>query len=94
MMGADRPDKMICFHVREDLFRTLHIRAAQRGESVQEYVTGLMYRDLYPHEELTKEQRSELHALAEQTQELMEQINAILNDGSQEEPRQGGMHFG
>ena len=86
--------RTLCFSVDEDLLRDIHIRAAQQGASMQEYITELMRRDLHPHAKLTPEQRSELHALAEQTQEIMEQINTILNEGSQEELRQGGMQFG
>ena len=86
--------KTLCFPVDEELLQAIHIRAVQQDMSMQEYITELMRRDLYPRPELTSEQRSELHTLAEQALERTEQISAILNEEMQELPRQGGMHFG
>lgn len=86
--------KTLCFSVEEELLQAIHIRAAQQGVSMQEYITELMRRDLYPRLELTSEQRSELHTLAEQALERTERIDAILHEEAQEIPQQGGMRFG
>ena len=58
--------KAIAIKVDDDLFRDIHIRAAQRGLSTQEYLTGLIRRDMFP--ELFPEQLPEL------TGEQLEQL--------------------
>lgn len=88
--------KTICFSADEELLRAVHIRAAEFGISMQEYITDLIQKDLHPNEriELTPERLEELHTLAEQTLETMERMRAVLEVVAPEQTMLGGMRFG
>ena len=50
--------KTICFKIDGELFRDIHVRAAQKGVSTQQYMNTLIERDLFPERfpQPTKEQ--------------------------------------
>lgn len=50
--------KTICYKIDGELFRDIHVRAAQKGISTQQYMNTLIERDLFPERfpQPTKEQ--------------------------------------
>ena len=65
----------IAIKVDEELLRDVHIRAAEKGLSVQQYVTGLIERDLFPERfpQITKDQM-------EQLKDAMEMVDQAIGD--------------
>ena len=59
--------KGISIRIDEELLRDIHVRAAQRGVSTQQYMNTLIERDLFPERfpQLTGEQVSHLKAALE-----------------------------
>ena len=57
----------IAIKVDEELLRDIHIRAAEKGLSIQQYVTGLIERDLFPERfpQITESQMEQLKAAME-----------------------------
>ncbi|MDE6954777.1 MAG: hypothetical protein K2P18_03310 [Oscillospiraceae bacterium] len=62
--------KSIAIKIDGELFRDLHIQAAKRKLTIEQYVTGLIEQDLFPERfsdrfiALTKEQKDQLRAAA------------------------------
>lgn len=63
--------KSIAIKIDEDLFRDIHVQAAKRRLSIEQYVTGLIKRDLFPERftehgvVLTPEQKEQIRAAAQ-----------------------------
>ena len=76
----------VAIKIDEELFREIHIRAAERGESLQGYVTGLIRRDLFPEElqQWTEEQLEEVQA-----DSALQRAADILE--TQQSPRHGDL---
>ena len=70
----------IAIKIDEDLFRDFHIRAVERGESLQDYVTGLIRRDLFPEkfQKWTEEQLEEVRAALEQADIALQRAADML----------------
>ena len=66
--GMNRKTKTICIHVDEERLKELHIRAAQAQKSLQDYVTDLIRKDLYPYQQssLLPEQKAALNDLSKE----------------------------
>ena len=89
----NRETKTICIRADEELFKELHIRAAQSKKSLQDYVTDLIRKDLHPHKQtpLLPEQKAALHDLSKEALSVMEKMEDILRS---EQQGHGGMRFG
>ena len=85
---AENPNHVF---TKEELFREIHIRAAERGESLQGYVTGLIRRDLFPEElqQWTEEQLEEVRVSLEQADSALQRAADILE--TQQSPRHGDL---
>lgn len=86
--------KGIAIKVDEELQRSVHIRVARLGTTLQDYACMLMEKDLHPKRfpKLTQEQEIQIKEL---TQELLEkacQLEACIKETN--EPRMGGMTLG
>lgn len=81
----------IAIKIDEELFRKIHIRVAERGESLQGYVTGLIRRDLFLEElqQWTEEQLEEVRASLEQADSALQRAADILE--TQQGPRHGDL---
>ena len=57
----------ISIKIDDELLRNIHVRAAQKGVSVQRYMNGLIERDLFPERfpQLTGDQRQQLKTALE-----------------------------
>ena len=76
----------IAIKVDEALLRDIHIHAAEKGLSTQQYITGLIERDLFPERfpTLNEVQTELLRSELEQIKKALEQVTALL-----EEPENG-----
>ncbi len=78
--------KAIAIKTDEKLFRDIHIQAAKRGLSIEQYVTGLIKQDLFPERfaehgaVLTAEQKEQIRAAAQTAAAGACQITDILNE--------------
>ena len=81
----------VAIKIDEELFREIHIRAAERGESLHGYVTGLIRRDLFPEElqQWTEEQLEEVRVSLEQADSALQRAADILE--TQQSPRHGDL---
>ncbi len=81
----------IAIKVDEELLRDIHIRAAEKGLSIQQYVTGLIERDLFPERfpQITESQMEQLKAAMELVDQALGDVTEILW-GNQEQSM-GGM---
>ena len=81
----------IAIKVDEELLRDIHIRAAEKGLSIQQYVTGLIERDLFPERfpQITESQMEQLKAAMELVEQALGDVTEILW-GNQEQSM-GGM---
>lgn len=72
--------QMICIKVDAELFREIHIQAAEQGKSIQDYVTGLICRNLFPESfpQWTEGQTEELRAALEQAGGALQRVTDIL----------------
>ena len=64
----------ISIKIDDELLRNIHIRAAQKGVSVQRYMNGLIERDLFPERfpQLTGEQTQQLKTALELVNQALE----------------------
>lgn len=89
----------IAIKTDEDLFRELHVRAAKKGLSTQEYVTGLIKSDLFPKQtveqipELSKDQAEQLKAAVHAMEANLCQIMDVLNGVSEQSIVYTDMNF-
>ena len=80
----------IAIKVDEELLRDIHIRAAEKGLSIQQYVTGLIERDLFPERfpQITESQMEQLKAAMEMVDQALGDVSEILC-GNQEQNATG-----
>lgn len=78
--------KAVAIKVNEDLLRSIHVRAAARGVSTQQYVTELIERDLFPERfpELTEDQKARIRDAAEAVNRAAGEVADILRGGSEQ----------
>ena len=84
--------KAIAIKIGEDLFRDIHVRAAKRGLSIEQYVIRLIKRDLFPErfvEHGTVEQKDQIKAAAQVVNAGARQIAEALAE-TQGQLEQGG----
>ena len=64
----------ISIKIDDELLRNIHVRAAQKGVSVQRYMNGLIERDLFPERfpQLTGEQTQQLKTALELVNQALE----------------------
>ena len=81
----------IAIKVDEELLRDIHVRAAEKGLSTQQYVTKLIERDLFPERfpQLTDDQLKRLKSAIELVDQTLGDVPEILWGGS--EQTAGGM---
>lgn len=72
--------KGISIRVDEELLRDIHVRAAEKGLSVQQYVTGLIERDLFPEKfpQITENQLEQLRNALEMVDQALGDVTEIL----------------
>lgn len=86
--------KSIAIKIDEALFRDIHVQAAKRRLSIEQYVTGLIKRDLFPERftehgvVLTPEQKEQIRAAAQvanagarQIEEALAKVQGQLEQG-------------
>ena len=87
--------KAIAIKIDEELFRDIHIQAAKRRLSIEQYVTGLIKQDLFPERfvehgaVMTLEQKEQIKAAAQAASDRASQITDIMNE-AQCQMDQGG----
>ena len=83
--------KGISIKIDEELLRDIHVRAAEKGLSIQQYVTRLIERDLFPDRfpQLTDDQLNQLRSAMELVDQALGDVAEILWGGS--EQTAGGM---
>ena len=81
----------VSIKVDKELLRDIHVRAAEKGLSIQQYVTGLIERDLFPERflQLTDDQLIQLRSAMELVDQALGDVAEILWGGS--EQTAGGM---
>lgn len=82
--------KSVGIRIDEELYRQLHIRVAESGKSLQDYIAALIERDMHPERfcSLSLEQYKEIADLADKMLEIIEQ------GYEQDAPQMGGMTLG
>ena len=67
----------ISIKIDDELLRNIHVRAAQKGVSVQQYMNGLIERDLFPERfpQLTGEQTQQLKTALELVNQALEGVD-------------------
>ena len=83
--------KGVSIKVDEELLRDIHVRAAEKGVSTQQYVIELIERDLFPERflQLTDDQLIQLRSAMELVDQALGDVAEILWGGS--EQTAGGM---
>ena len=88
--------KGVSIRVDEELLRDIHVRTAEKGLSIQQYVTGLIERDLFPErfpqltdDQLTDDQLNQLRSAMELVDQALGDVADILWGSS--EQTAGGM---
>lgn len=78
--------KGISIKVDEELLRDIHVRAAEKGLSIQQYVTELIERDLFPERFplLTDDQLDRLKSAMELVDQALGDVSDILWGGSEQ----------
>ena len=89
----------IAIKVDEELLRDIHVRAAKKGLSTQQYLSELIERDLFPKRfpeqeperflQLTDDQKTRLRDAVEAVNQAVMDVEKILWDGP--EQTAGGM---
>ena len=74
--------KGIAIKVEDNLLRDIHVRAAEQGLSTQQYITGLIERDLFPERfpQLTEEQIEQLKAALKMASQALGDVLDILGN--------------
>lgn len=72
----------ICIKISADLFRDAHVRAAERGCSLQQYVTELVEKDLFPeaYSQKRDHQFKEILTAVQKTDDILCQIVNWVRD--------------
>lgn len=79
--------RAIAIKVDEDLLREVHIRAAKKGLSIQEYIDGLIRKDLFPVQvqkrstELNDDRLERIKSTIHAAEAGLHQIEEILDRG-------------
>ncbi len=83
--------KGVSIKVDEALLRDIHVRAAEKGVSTQQYVIELIERDLFPERflQLTDDQLIQLRSAMELVDQALGDVAEILWGGSKQTA--GGM---
>lgn len=78
--------KAIAIKIDEDLLRDIHVRAAERSVSIQQYVTELIEKDLFPERfpQMTADQKVRLKAAMEAVDQALEDVADILWGSSEQ----------
>ena len=76
----------IAFKIDAKLLQDIHVRAAEKGLSTQQYVTELIERDLFPERfpQLTENQIERLKTAMETVDRALEDVTDILWDGPEQ----------
>ena len=88
--------KGIAIKVEDNLLRDIHVRAAKQGLSTQQYITGLIERDLFPERfpQLTEEQMERLKAALEIADQALGDVMGILRGNTAQDIEPPGMRLG
>lgn len=80
----------------DELLRNIHVRAAQKGVSVQRYMNGLIERDLFPERfpHLNAEQLEQVSSTMETISQAVEDVDSILWDRPEQHMEPPGMTLG
>lgn len=72
--------KAIAIKIDEDLFREIHIKAAQKGFSTQQYVTELITKDFFPEQfpKITERQVGQIRQAAHTLKISLTQFQEIV----------------
>lgn len=86
--------KGVAIKVDEEIHRSVQIRVAQLGTSLQNYACMLIEKDLYPERfpVLTQEQEAQIRELTRELLEKVDQLEACMRNGT--EPQMGGLTLG
>ena len=86
----------IAIKVDDDLLRDIHVRAAERGLSTQQYITGLIEKDLFPERfpQLTEEQMERLKAALKMANQALGGVSDILGNHQKQSIDPPGMKLG
>ena len=78
--------KGISIRVDEELLRDIHVRAAEKGLSTQQYVSKLIEMDLFPERfpQLTDDQLKRLKSAIELVDQALGDVPEILWGGSEQ----------
>lgn len=71
-----------CVKVDAALYKAIHIRAAQNGQSLQGYICGLVEQDMHPKQKPTPAQRNEIKRLAFELKALSRELTDSLTETS------------
>lgn len=76
----------VSIKVDKELLRDIHVRAAEKGLSIQQYVTGLIERDLFPERfpQLTDDQLNQLRSAMELVDQALGDVADILWGSSEQ----------
>ena len=74
--------KGIAIKVDENLLRDVHIRAAELSMSTQQYITGLIERNLSPERfpQLSEDQREKIWNSVQEIEKAIEDITDVLQE--------------
>ncbi len=88
--------KGIAIKINDDLLRDIHVRAAERGLSTQQYITGLIEKDLFPERfpQLTEEQMGRLKTALEMVDQALGGVSDILRNHPEQDIDPPGMKLG
>ena len=92
--------KAIAIKTDDSVLRDIHIRAAKKGISIQDYITGLIERDLFPERfsdpltQLSEEQLERLREKFDVIQDTLAEIKDILNEAPAQTQELDGMILG
>jgi len=85
--------KGVAIKIDEALLRDIHVRAAERSMSTQQYVTELIERDLHPERfpQLSEDQRERIWDSMQEIEKAIEDITDVLQEDHVQ--TEGGMEF-
>lgn len=88
--------KGIAVKVDESLLREIHVKAAQKGLSTQQYITGLIAKDLFPEQSagLSPEQAERIRQAALGMETDLSQIRETLEEPPQQSHGHAMMDIG
>ena len=80
-------ERTVCIKVDEALYRSIHIRIAQQGVTLQDYCNRLIEKDLFPERfpVLTEDQIEQLAQVGKETAERVQRILQPTHELQQKE---------